>query len=431
MKSDLMEQIVALGWEEVQAFGGDLDQAEAAVWDWTRQVGRRLLERLGQEGRHGYSGSRRACPCGGKQRFISHRLKGVLTVFGPVKVRRAYYRCDACGASSLPYDQASGLGDGALSNRLASAVSLLSVDSSFEQASAKVEKLLGVKVDDNTVAGTAERAGAALLSGQDEAIERFQKTGALSEPEASPRRLYLSSDGAMAPIRPGERLEGEPGIDWREVKCAAAWWQDPEQQREQRYLGRIEAAESFGWKWWLLAASCGVRRAEQVVVLGDGAPWIWKLTERFFGRAVQILDWYHAAEHLWSCGHALYGEGSGRAGKWVEQMKTILWERGGRALLDRLRQWHRHRRQASEPLEELIGYVEANVDRMDYPSYRAEGLDIGSGPVESACKQLVTARLKQVGMRWTVPGAERILALRCCWLNGQWDSFWQSRPLAA
>ena len=431
MTSDLMEQIVTLAWGEVQDFGGDLDQAEGAVWDWTRQVGRRLLERLGRQGRRGYGGSSQPCPCGGRQRFIGYREKGVLTVFGAITIRRAYYRCEGCGSSSLPYDQASGLSDGVLSNRLAEAVSLLSVDSSFEQASAKVDKLLGVKVDDNTVAAAAERAGAAIMACQEQAIEQFQKTGALAEPEASPRRLYVSSDGGMAPIRPGGRAEGDPAIDWREVKCAAVWWDDAQGDHPQRYLGRIEPAESFGWKWWWLAASCGVRRADEVVVLGDGAPWIWKLAERFFRRAIQILDWYHAAEHLWSCAHELYGEGSGRAGQWVDEMKTILWEQGGAALLDRLKQFQRHRGPPSEPLEELLGYVQANVNRMDYPSYRAAGLDIGSGPVESACKQLVTARLKQVGMRWTVPGAEQVLALRCCWLNGQWDSFWKSKPLAA
>jgi len=181
----------------------------------------------------------------------------------------------------------------------------------------------------------------------------------------------------------------------------------------------------------LLAASCGVRRADQVVVLADGAPWIWKQAERFVGQAIQILDWYHATEHLWACGNALYGEGRGRAGEWVEQMKTMMWEQGGAALLERLKQFHRHRGQGREPLEELIGYVQSNVRRMDYPRYRADGLHIGSGPVESACKQLVGARLKQVGMRWTVPGAERVLALRCCWLNGQWDALWKSKPLAA
>ena len=79
----------------------------------------------------------------------------------------------------------------------------------------------------------------------------------------------------------------------------------------------------------------------------------------------------------------------------------------------------------------MIGYVEPNVARMDYPSYRSAGLHVGSGPIESACKQLVTARLKQSGMRWTVAGAEQTLALRCCWLNGDWDAFWQSKPLAA
>ena len=101
------------------------------------------------------------------------------------------------------------------------------------------------------------------------------------------------------------------------------------------------------------------------------------------------------------------------------------------ALLDRLKRFRGHRSGPSEALAELIGYVESNVLRMDYPAFRAEGLQIGSGPVESACKQLVGARLKQTGMRWSLAGAQQIVALRCCWLNGQWDELWRSKPLAA
>lgn len=441
MKEQTFAQIVLLLAQEYQDFEGDLDCLEGQVRHDLRQIGKTGMQPVLQQRTWGHQGSSLPCDCGGVQRFVAYRPRWVVTLLGTVRLRRAYYHCSVCGASSVPYDRASGLGGGHLSNGLAAAVGLLAVDISFEKACEKIEKLLGVRADDNAAVKGVEQAGAVLIAGQQDAIERFQRDGQVSEPPASPKRLYVSCDGAMAPIRPPRQARDKPpsgkgkeSIEWREVKCASAWWQEGPQEepiRHQRYRGRIEPAESFGWTWWLLAAQCGLRGALEGVVLGDGAVWIWNLAARFFAGAVQILDWYHALEHFWTCGAALYGQGTAQSTRWVKQMETILWESGGAALLKRLRQFQRRRREACEALEELIGYVEPNVTRMDYPSYRAAGLQVGSGPIESACKQLVTARLKQAGMRWTVAGAEQTLALRCCWLNGDWDAFWQSKPLAA
>lgn len=435
MKEQIFAQIVSLLAQEYQDFEGDLDCLEGHVQDDLRQIGKAGMQRVLQQRKWGHQGNSLPCDCGGRQRFIGYRPRWVVTLLGTMRLHRAYYHCSGCGTSSVPYDRASGLGGGHLSNGLAAAVSLLAVDISFENACRKTEKLLGIKTDDNAAVKAVEHAGAELMARQREAIEQFQKNGQVAEPPESPKRLYVSSDGAMAPIRPhpgeGKRKDS---IEWREVKCASAWWEDgPEDKpiRHQRYRGRIEPAASFGWTWWLLAAQCGLRGALEVVVLGDGAVWIWNQAARFFRGAIQILDWYHAMEHVWACGAGLYGQGTAQSERWVKQMETIMWESGGAALLKRLRQFQRRRLEPCEALEDLIGYIEPNVARMDYPTHRAAGRKIGSGPIESACKQLVTARLKQAGMRWTVAGAEQTLALRCCWLNGDWDAFWQSKPLAA
>lgn len=429
MNEQIFAQIVSLLAQEYEDFEGDLDGLEGHVQEDLRQIGKAGMQQVLQQRTWGHQGNSLPCDCGGVQRFIGYRPRWVVTLLGTMRVRRAYYHCSGCGASSVPYDRASGLGGGHLSNGLAAAVSLLAVDISFENACRKIEKLLGVKADDNAAVKVVEQAGAVLLARQQEAIEQFQREGQVAEPSRSPKRLYVGSDGAMAPIRPSSS-EGEDSIDWREVKCAAAWWEDERHGHQQRYAGRIEAAETFGWTWWLLAIQCGLRGASEVVVLGDGAVWIWNLAARFFRGAIQILDWYHAMEHVWACGAGLYGQGTAQSERWVKRMETIMWEAGGAALLKRLRQFQR-RREPCEALADLIGYIEPNVTRMDYPRHRAAGRKVGSGPIESACKQLVTARLKQAGMRWTVDGAEQTLALRCCWLNGDWDAFWKSKPLAA
>lgn len=308
-----------------------------------------------------------------------------------------------------------------MSNRLASAASLLAMQTSFAESARMLEELLGVRVDDNTIAQVAERVGAVVLGQQDASV-----SGALERREpplakVHPQRLYVSMDGTTAPTVDG----------WREVKCGAVYWEDPVEGHQAQYVGRIEGCESFGRRLWHLACECGLRQAAEVVVIGDGAPWIWHQAALRFGRAIQILDWYHASEHVWMCANGLYGEGTPGASRWAERMLTTLYEHGGRALLKRLGRSRRSRGGSAASLEALIGYVVDNVERMDYPRYRAAGLSIGSGPVESSCKRLVGGRLKGPGMRWTVAGADAVLALRTTWFNSQWRSLWQSKPLAA
>jgi hypothetical protein len=338
-----------------------------------------------------------------------------------VTFRRAYYHCAACGSGQTPYDADSGLGEGQLSSRLAAVVSLLAVQASFDQASQLVHELTGVRVDDNTIQRTAERAGQVLLDREDHAVQQALESREPPAPRVEPRRLYVSADGTTAPT-----MEG-----WREVKCGAVYWEDPVQGHQCQYVGRIEGCEDFGRRLWHLACECGLRQAAEVVVLGDGAPWIWNQAQLRLSRAVQILDWYHASEHVWLCANGLYGEGTADAKTWAESKLKVLYEHGGQAMLESLQRSGRARGTPPEPLEGLTGYVTSNVERMDYPAYRAAGLHIGSGPVESACKRLVNGRLKGPGMKWKVCGADAILALRITWFNGQWQEFWKTKPQAA
>ena len=338
-----------------------------------------------------------------------------------MRVHRAYYHCAACGTGQIPYDLESGLGSGGLSNYLAAVVSLLAAHSSFDQAGQLVHELTGIRVDDNAIERTAQQVGEVVMAREDTAVTEAVEGRTPPAAEAQPARLYVSADGTTAPT-----LEG-----WREVKCGAIYWEHPTEGHQCQYLGRIEGCEDFGRRLWYEACRWGFRQAPEVIVLGDGAPWIWNQARVRLSRAKQILDWYHASEHVWACANALYGEGTTAAKEWAESMEGVLYEKGGRELLNRLRRSYRSRRDPPEDLEKLIGYVVENVDRMDYPSYRAAGLSIGSGPVESACKRLVNGRLKGPGMRWNRTGADAILALRITWFNGRWQELWDSKPLAA
>ena len=352
---------------------------------------------------------------------MNYRSKRVLTMVGDVVVKRAYYHCPDCRTGQIPYDRASGLSAHQLSNRLAAAASLLAAHSSFAEASRMLQELIGVVVDDNTIVQTAERAGSVVLAVEDAAVRQALERRQPPAAQVRPRRLYVSADGTTAPTREG----------WREVKCGVVYWEDPVRGHQCRYTGRIEDCETFGRRLWHLACECGLRQAQEVVVIGDGAPWIWNQAGLRFSRGRQILDWYHASEHVWECANEVFGEGTKQAAAWAKRMLGVLHKQGGRGLLARLSRSCQRRGAAAQAVLKLIDYVTTNVDRMDYPGYRTEGLSIGSGPVESACKRLVCGRLKGPGMRWNVPGADAVLALRIAWFNGQWHDLWQSKPLAA
>jgi len=371
---------------------------------------------------NGYRGSSISCPCGGSQRFVGYRAKDVHTLFGWIQVRRAYYHCPHCGASLTPYDRDSGLGPGPLSPGLAKACCLVAVDESFEQASRKMEQLLGPKVSPNTIERLTHHVGAVLVRQADQALNDFQTSRCVPPSPRTSKRLYVSADATTVHETDG----------WHDSKLGVIYWQNERQQRERWYVGRFDTSEIFGWHLWLEACRCGLRQAEEVVFLGDGASWIRTERRRHFGRATFIIDWYHACEHLWNCGKALFGEGSQATEKWVKQRERWLWDGQTRRLLNDLhRQQKHHRRRKRDELVGLQRYIRDNEQEMRYDVFRAKGYEIGSGPVEGACKCVVGKRLKQSGMIWTRTGSSAILALRIAWLNEKWEQLWQNKPLAA
>jgi hypothetical protein len=190
------------------------------------------------------------------------------------------------------------------------------------------------------------------------------------------------------------------------------------------YGAALKEAEPFGWHVYLEAERRGVRQADEVIVIGDGAHWIWKLAEMHFPDATQIVDWYHASQYLWNAGTAIYGEGTAARADWVEQQLDALWN--GR-IDDVLAALEPHA-QDDGAVDASISYYTTQRGRMDYPSYRARGLQIGSGTIESTCKHLVSARLKQAGMIWSEEGAEAVVSVRAWLKSGRWAEAMALRP---
>lgn len=166
------------------------------------------------------------------------------------------------------------------------------------------------------------------------------------------------------------------------------------------------------------------------MVIADGAKWIWNTVAELFPKAICIVDIRHAKERLWDVGRAVHGVGTDLCRAWAEKVCEALAAGRIEHVLEELR-----RHAGDKTADEAIGYFENNRSRMRYPEYRRMGLMIGSGMVESACGNLVAARFKRGGMRWSKAGANAILPLRACVQSGLYDDYWRHRrkrpPLAA
>lgn len=420
--STILRQLEEAYEAELTLAQGDLGALEQLVGAILKSLGVGLLQRVVNHGGQGYQGTRLACPCGGVLRFVGYRPRAVHSLVGWITIPRAYYHCSACQHSQIPYDQSSGLGGEQLSPGLAKACGLLAVDDSFAEVSKKIEGLFGEPVSDTTVERLVHHVGSVWDQQHEHDLDRFRTERTLPLSSASPERLYVCVDGTTVHEADG----------WHEVKTGCLYWQDARLRLHKHYVGRFGSSEEFGWHVWLAACRCGLREAREVVYLGDGAAWIRSEHDRHFPRAVCIVDWYHASEHVWDCGKALFGSATALVESWVQERLTLLWEGRTRPLRKDLQKQLRHHRGAKrKALKDLHRYLSDHEDQMQYDEFRARGYDIGSGAVEGACKHVVGKRLKQSGMIWSRAGSSATLALRLCWLNGQWDSFWEQKPLAA
>ena len=422
MDTKILQLLEGYFSEEFELVRHDLAALEELVREKMQLLGQGLLQRAVNRRPNGYEGSSISCECDGSMRFVQHRHRDIHTVFGWIKVKRAYYHCPECGRSLLPYDVSSGLGPEQVSPAFAKACCLLAVDDSFEQTSRKIEAVFGQKVSANTIERLTHQVGTVVLRQADQELADARKQRNIPKAQITPQRLYIAADGTTVHETDG----------WHESKAGAIYWEDERKRRQNFYVGRFDNSEVFGWHLWLEACRCGLREADEVIFLGDGAGWIRSEHRRHFGRATFIIDWYHASEHIWDCGKELFGEGSRATEKWVKRRLDWLWDGWTKKLLDDLKhQRKRYRAGKRAAIDTLIHYISTNEEQMRYDVFRHKGYDIGSGAVEGACKYVIGKRLKQSGMIWTRLGSSSVLALWLVWLNGRWEQLWTAKPLAA
>lgn len=312
----------------------------------------------------GEPGPERPCPCGQRARYVRHRSAPVLTVLGPIRITRAYDHGAACRQGQAPLDRRLGYCAGSTSAGLEELLALLGATAdSFEEATTLLERLTLVRVCPHGVRAATERCGQALQAAEQQAVAAVWTSGTLPAVAAAPARLYLSLDGVLVQTQTG----------WREYKLGTVYTTVARPAKKRRgevalpaqevsFVGDLAEAEAFGRLLWCEAARRGVLTAAAVVVVADGAHWIWNLVAAHFPAATQIVDWYHASHYVWAVAHAIYGEGTPRATRWAKRRLDDRWEgKGGKVLTA----FAAHRRRG-KAVEEAITYYTTNQQRMRY-----------------------------------------------------------------
>ncbi|HWU38571.1 MAG TPA: ISKra4 family transposase, partial [Candidatus Acidoferrum sp.] len=418
----------------------DLEASEMAIRGSMHQLGGSLLEKVLNADGGGYVGQEVDCGQGHRARWVDFRTKAIVTVLGPVQVERAYYHCPDCGGGVIPKDRDWDVVSSGFSPGVRRLLGRVGSQESFEQGRQDLEALADIRVTAKQVERVAECIGQ-QVEALGEELSVPVRSGRVLVLKTIPT-LYLAYDGTGVPMvaRETEGRAGKQGPQarTREAKLGCVFTQTglDEQGQPERdagstsYVGAIETAAAFGRRLYREAVRRGLDQAQRVVVLGDGAVWIWKIAEEHFPAAIQIVDLYHARQHLAELAQRVHGPASPKWKPWVtaryaeldasqvEKVRGAIWglqsrDKGVQQCIERERK-----------------YFETNAERMRYAEFRRQGLFVGSGVVEAGCRSIIGHRLKQSGMHWTLRGANAIIALRCLNLSGLWEQFWETRASA-
>ena len=389
----------------------------------------------------GYRGPRVDCGKGHQAAFTGYRDKVIDTVLGPVTVRRAWYHCARCkrgrqrGHGLAPRDAELGVAGTSMSPGLAAMTATAGAAVPFARAAGLLEDLAGTRLTVKRVERAAEASGAAQAAASRAQARLIARRKVIPLPPSPlPDKLYAVIDGTGVPVT-GKEAEGRDGkgddgrARTREVKMAVFFTQDkvndegyPVRDRaSSSYLATFEPAAAFGD----LVKAEGIRRGagqvRQMTVIGDGAAWIWNIASDKFPGATQVVDLYHAREHLHSLTRSLEFMLLDRKDEWLAARLEDLDYGDIDAIAAAVRRYPLEGIKKDEVSREL-GYFLNNAPRMRYHWFRQCGLFVGSGVVEAGCKSVIGQRCKQSGMHWTIAGADAIIALRCAEASSQWEA---------
>jgi hypothetical protein len=413
----------------------DFEAVEMAARRQALRLAARALEQRLNADTSDHVGAELPCPCGDFAHYHGRHPKTFESALGPLHLQRAYYHCEQCNRGFCPRDRALGLEWFSLTPGVLRMTGSAAALVSFEESHELLHELAGVEVSTKQVERAAEALGAEIAEEEHTHVEKLG--------EVAPT-MYLGMDGTGVPMRAAEVADrvgkqADGSAKTREAKLVTVWTAEARDKEDKpvrdpgsvTYSAAIESAATpdtspdlsdFAARALREATRRGFTEAQRQVVLGDGSAWIWNTATELFPQATQILDRFHAKEHLSQVGKVLYGD-SPEAKPWIQARYDEL--DAGR-LPSLVQALHDHAGQYKEA-RECIRYLWNNRRRTRYPKFRQLGFCTSTGVVEAGCKVAIGTRLKRAGMHWTVMGANAIIALRCSKLSGRLEDFWERR----
>jgi hypothetical protein len=418
----------------------DLEAIEMVVRSAMHQVGAAALTELLHFPTPTADQRTLPCSCGQQAHYRELRSKPILTAVGKVAVSRPYYLCAHCHSGQFPADVELDIEHTEFSPGVRRMQAMVGQDAPFDQGRQQMKLLADLEVTTKAVERTAEAIGEDIAARDQAAIQRAMQLDlpvVVGEPIPI---LYVQMDGTGVPVVKKETVDrqgktpGQPAHT-REVKLGCVFTQTTWDQEgyairdpdSTTYVGAIETAEAFGKRLYLEAWKRGWSRAQKRVLMGDGSEWIWNQAQEHFPGATQIVDLYHAREHLWELARKLHPNHEANQNRWMMVHQDLLDDGKIEELVSSFRSMETSQAELAEKIRTEAEYFEKNAERMRYPEFRRQHLFVGTGVIEAGCKALIGSRCKQSGMFWTVRGANAILALRCCQFNGRFEEYWEAR----
>ena len=422
----------------------DLEAVESALRAALHQSGAAALSELLQFEAPALDQRQLPCGCGHHAQYQEIRSKPILTIVGPARASRPYFLCSRCHVGQFPVDIELDIENTEFSPGVRRMLALVGQQAPFDHGREQMKVLAGLEVTTKSVERIAEAIGADIAQREQTEIHKALQLDLPAIPGEPIPILYVQMDGTGVPVVKKETLgrqgktEGQPAHT-REAKLGcvftqATWDKEGYAMRDPdstTYTGAIETAVEFGKRIYREAWKRGWCRARKKVVIGDGAEWIWTLVAEHFPDAIQIVDLYHARQHLWEVARQLYPHEEGKQKAWMKVHQKRLLDKGKiEKLVGALRSIRTSNPQMAEKIRNEADYFQTNAERMRYPKFRRQHFFVGSGVIEAGCRTVIGSRLKQSGMFWTVRGANAILVLRCSHLNGLFEDYWEERRLA-
>jgi len=363
-----------------------------------------------------------ACPhcLQGNAWYKGERTRHILTMGGSLLFKRRYYYCRHCKKGICPSDSARALPQNTrFTTCVQQEVAFLCACLPFEQATKTLSRLCHLVLSPASAQRLCREQAHSMASDFVQSRDKrmlplaFVPLSSLPQSLPKPEVLYVMADGVHTPMQKGS---------WQEMKVGVvrSLFKDGRVDQESQFVNHLGNCHDFGAQWESLAINAGSLMAKHLVMIGDGAVWLWNIATQRFPQAVQILDFWHALEYVGKVARVAFGEGT-QAGKvWLlkrsAEMKKSAWVCFFAAL-------ELVRDLAGDCVADVVRYFGNNSCRMDYALYLRSGFCIGSGLAESSCKRIVTQRLKGSGMHWSEGGAQGMAGLRCLILGNQWDAF--------